>query len=64
MFPELKKDVPAEHVHDPNEGELSSDEFFALQLRRATNVILAVDSNTVPALLFQTNAANLATISA
>ncbi len=62
MFPELKKDNPVEHVLDPERGELTSDEFFALQMQRSKNVILAVDSNTVPTLLFQTNAVALASI--
>lgn len=62
LFPDLKKDVPSERSEDRNGALVSSDQFFASEMRYASNVILAVDSNTVPALLFQTNAANLASI--
>ena len=65
MFPELADRRPEESVRDPVRGTvLGSDEFFAVQMRRAGNVFLGVqEEDTVPAHLFATNAAALASIS-
>jgi class 3 adenylate cyclase len=62
VFPELRKDT-CEIGIETDAGPVSYDEFFAREMKKAGNVYLAVDSNTVPALLFQTNAAGLASIS-
>jgi adenylate cyclase len=62
MFPDLKRDFPWERVQLPDGRLAASDEFFAEEMKTASNVVLAVDSNTIPALLFQTNAASLASI--
>jgi class 3 adenylate cyclase/CHASE2 domain-containing sensor protein len=43
---------------------LESDEFFALEMRRAGNVIIAVSTNVYPLQLFATNAAALGDIDA
>jgi class 3 adenylate cyclase/CHASE2 domain-containing sensor protein len=64
MFPELAEERPEESVEDPVLGRLSSDQFFATQIGRARNVFLGVlGEETVPADLFLTNAAGLASIS-
>ena len=63
MFSELKESRPEESVQDPALGTLTSDEFFAVQLRRARNVFLGVqEEETMPAQLFLTNASGLASI--
>lgn len=62
MFPELAPRKPEEFVVDPEFGHLSSDEFFAVQMRRAGHVFLGVEDDTIPAPLFRTNAAGLASI--
>jgi class 3 adenylate cyclase/CHASE2 domain-containing sensor protein len=63
LFPELAPERPEESVKDPELGTLSSDEFFAVEMGRARNVFLGVqEEDTVPAQLFLTNAAALASI--
>ncbi len=63
MFPELAEPRPEESVQDPLLGTLSSDEFFATEMNRSQKVFLAVqEEGTVPAQLFLTNAAALASI--
>jgi class 3 adenylate cyclase/CHASE2 domain-containing sensor protein len=64
MFSEVAEERPEESVEDPVLGRLSSDQFFATQLERGSNVFLGVlGEETVPADLFLTNAAGLASIS-
>lgn len=63
LFPEQAPMHPEESVKDPELGTLSSDEFFAVEMGRARNVFLGVqEEDTVPAQLFLTNAAALASI--
>jgi class 3 adenylate cyclase/CHASE2 domain-containing sensor protein len=62
MFSELAHDKAEERVDDPELGRLSSDEFFAAQLGRAGNVYLGAEHDNIPAPLFRTNAAAMASI--
>ncbi len=61
LFGELRQDHPPVQMADGNLME--SDDFFALQMRRAGNVILAVEPGLVPPDLFLTNAFALGDIS-
>ena len=54
LFGELRPDHPPVHMADGN--FIESDDFFALQMRRAGNVLLAVEPDLVPPDLFLTNA--------
>ena len=47
-------------VPDPVHGRISSDAFFAQEIGRASNVILAIERNLLPAPTFRTNALSLA----
>lgn len=60
IFGELRPDHPPVRMAD--DTLLESDEFFALQLRRAGNVVLAATPEVAPPALFATNAAALADI--
>ena len=51
-------------VQMADQRQMESDDFFALQLRRANNVILAVPPDLTPPSLFRTNAFALGDISA
>jgi class 3 adenylate cyclase/CHASE2 domain-containing sensor protein len=62
ILAELRPDHPPVRMADGSLKE--SDDFFALQMRRANNVILAVPDALTPPLLFQTNALALGDISA
>src|SRR6185295_17727105 len=44
-------------------GMMESDEFFALQIRRASNVVIAASDDKLPPPLFRTNAFMLGDIS-
>ncbi len=61
IFGELRPDHPPVRMADGR--FLDSDEFFALQMRRASNVILAVPKDLTPPPLFLTNALALGDIS-
>ena len=61
LFGELRPDHPPVQMADGSLME--SDDFFALQMRRAGNVILAATPETVPPELFATNALALGDIS-
>ena len=61
IFGELRPDHPPVQMADGS--FLESDEFFALQMRRASNVILAVPEDLTPPPLFLTNALALGDIS-
>lgn len=61
LFGELREDHPSVHLADGRFME--SDEYFAHQLRRAGNVILATTPELEPPPLFATNAAALGDIS-
>ncbi|MFO1475419.1 MAG: adenylate/guanylate cyclase domain-containing protein [Verrucomicrobiota bacterium] len=61
VFGEIRHDHPS--VHMANDKFMESDEFFALQLRRAGNVILADTTGVTPPDLFRTNALALGDIS-
>jgi class 3 adenylate cyclase/CHASE2 domain-containing sensor protein len=61
IFDGLRQDHPSVRMADGN--YLESDEFFALQLRQAGNVILAMPEDLTPPLLFLTNAVALGDIS-
>ena len=61
LFGELRRDHPAVEMADGSLME--SDDFLALQMRRAGNVILAVEPRLVPPDLFLTNALGLGDIS-
>ncbi len=54
IFGELRPDHPL--VTMANGSFIESDEFFALQMRRAGNVLLAVEPDLIPPDLFLTNA--------
>jgi class 3 adenylate cyclase/CHASE2 domain-containing sensor protein len=60
IFGELRPDHPP--VHMANDKFMESDDFLALQLRRAGNVILAADQDLRPPALFATNALALGDI--
>jgi class 3 adenylate cyclase len=61
IFDEPRPDHPPVRMADDN--YLESDEFFARQLQRARNVILAVPEDLTPPLCFVTNALALGDIS-
>src|SRR5262245_40368232 len=54
LFPELRPDHPSIQMEDGR--FIESDEFFALQLGRAGNVILATEESALLPSLFRTNA--------
>ena len=59
LFGELRPDHPPVQMAD---GSLiESDDFFALQMRRAGNVIFAFTAEVTPPDLFTTNASRSAT---
>lgn len=60
IFDEMRPDHPPVRMADGSLPE--SDDFFALQMRRAGNVILAVPGDLTPPLLFLTNALALGDI--
>ena len=63
LFPELAESREEESVKDPELGTLTSDQFFAAEMARSERTILGVqEEDTVPAPLFLTNAADLASI--
>jgi len=62
LFGELRTDHPSVSLADGNQME--SDDFFALQMRRAGNVLLAATPDVTPPALFTTNALSLGNISA
>jgi class 3 adenylate cyclase/CHASE2 domain-containing sensor protein len=61
IFGELHPDDPPVRMADNR--ALDSDDFFALQMRRASNVILALPPDVTPPTLFLTNALALGDIS-
>jgi class 3 adenylate cyclase/CHASE2 domain-containing sensor protein len=61
LFGELRRDHPPVQMADGSLME--SDDFLALQMRRAGNVLLAVEPDLVPPDLFLTNAFTLGDIS-
>ena len=63
LFPELSEAREEESITDENGETLTSDEFFARQMARSKRVVLGVQQeDTIPAQLFLTNAADLASI--
>lgn len=65
LFDQFQPDNPANTVPAPGKGDLTSDQYFARQLREAGNVVLAAESgnNLFPAEFFLTNAAAVGNIS-
>jgi hypothetical protein len=61
LFGELRPDHPP--IKMPDNTMLSSDQFFAEQIKLAGNVVLAAEKELVPAALFGTNAWAVADIS-
>ncbi len=61
LFGELRPDHPP--VQMANGGLIESDDFFALQMRRAGNVLIARTPDVTPPGLFATNALSLGDIS-
>lgn len=61
IFGELRPDHPPVQMADS--GLPDSDEFFALQMRRASNVLIAITQEVTPPALFLTNAAAVGDIS-
>src|SRR5208282_2634114 len=61
LFGELRPDHPP--VQMANGGLMESDDFFALQMRRASNVIIAITPEIAPPVLFKTNALAVGDIS-
>lgn len=55
LFPDLRPDHPRIWLPDGS-AEVSSDEYFAHQIRTSGNVILATDQDVLPHPLFATNA--------
>lgn len=64
MLPGLGEHRIEEEVALPEGRRVSSDEFLALQMRKAGNVYLAAERQLIPADLFLTNCAGMAAISA
>lgn len=64
LFPDLAPRKEEEDVVDPELGRLSSDEFFAAQMGLASNVVLGVERDALPAPIFRTNALALGSIAA
>ena len=54
LFAERRPDQPT--VSLPDGSTIASDDFFALQLKKASNAILAADQDLLPDPLFRTNA--------
>jgi class 3 adenylate cyclase/CHASE2 domain-containing sensor protein len=61
IFGELRHDHPQVQMMDGT-NFMESDQFFALQMRRASNVVIAVTAEVMPPPLFLTNASALADI--
>ena len=61
LFGELRRDHPP--VQMANGGLMESDNFFALQMRRAGNVLIAITPEVTPPDLFATNALAVCDIS-
>jgi class 3 adenylate cyclase/CHASE2 domain-containing sensor protein len=61
LFGELRPDHPPMTL--PEGGQCGSDDFFAAEIRKAGNVVLAADKGMPPHSLFRTNALALAHIS-
>jgi class 3 adenylate cyclase/CHASE2 domain-containing sensor protein len=61
LFAELRLDHPPVPLRDGT--EVSSDEYFARQLKESGNVILAADQDVMPHRLFATNCSVVANIS-
>lgn len=61
IFGELRPDQPPVQMADGSLPE--SDEFFALQMKRASNVVIAITQEVTPPPLFLTNAAGAGDIS-
>ncbi len=64
LFAELHPPSPETNVKLANGIEMSSDAYFARQLKRSSNVALAADSALLPDELFRTNAFTVGDISA
>lgn len=64
LFPEEDEDSPRRRIPDENapEGYITSDEFFARQVKGAGNVVLATEGNVLPLEMFRTNAFALGNI--
>ena len=62
VFGELREDHPP--VQLKGSTNIESDAFFAMQMRLASNVVIAVTKDVFPAALFATNAAALGAIDA
>jgi class 3 adenylate cyclase len=60
LFAEERTDHPPVPLSDGT--TISSDEFFARQIKKSGNVILAADRNLMPARIFQTNAWSVGSI--
>ena len=63
IFGELRPDHGLVRVDNPDVPYLESDDYFALQMRRASNVIIAITQDVTPPDLFLTNAAAVGDIS-
>jgi class 3 adenylate cyclase/CHASE2 domain-containing sensor protein len=61
LFAELRNDHPP--VKLPDGASVSSDQYFARQLKESGNVILGADQDLLPARLFRNNAWRVANIS-
>jgi CHASE2 domain-containing sensor protein len=62
LFTDLRPDQPA--IVLPDGVQMGSDEFFASEIRKSGNIVLASDLGVVPHELFRTNAYALADIAA
>jgi class 3 adenylate cyclase/CHASE2 domain-containing sensor protein len=56
LFGELRPDHDSPGIELLDRTRVGSDQFFAEQLRRAGNVVLAAEGSVIPAVLFRTNA--------
>ncbi len=61
LFAEKRPDQP--DINLPGGASMSSDDYFALQLKNSGNAILAADQDLLPDTLFRTNAWRIANIS-
>src|SRR5208282_2389169 len=61
MFPDLRRDQAPLAISSSGQ-ELEPDEDFAMQIKRAGNVILAAENSSIPPKLFRTNALALGDI--
>ena len=63
LFGELREDHPSVRMTDTDTNQVESDDYFANEIRRAGNVLIAATTNLSPPDLFVTPAAGIGDIS-